>query len=215
MKKPGISVLGILALCSLMGCATYSVQVNAYLDPKSPTQLTPGAAFFVIGNKDAQNPLLEKEVKEKSAKLLEARGYKITDFDHAEYYLLFSYGIGPGRGGSVAMPDYGFGFGVGPGYGRGNYFFAAPFFAYYPSSAERVYDRWLLLNVIDGKHYREKQEFRTVWVGETRSAGTSSDLREMINYLLTAAFQQFGQDTKKAVVVDLKPEDVQRQGLGK
>jgi len=205
-----------------MGCATpYYVQVNAYVDPKTPMPFAPGAAFFVIGNKDAPNPLLEKEVKEKSARLLEKMGYRLVSFETADYYLLCAYGIGAAQP-AFTMPDYSFGFGIGGGvgpgyYGRRNYIFGGPFFGgYYPAvSTERVFDRWLFLSVIDAKHYRDKGDFRTLWVGEARSAGTSSDLREMINYLLVAGFQQFGKDTKKAVGVDLERADPRIKDLEK
>lgn len=218
LKKICSLCLLILGL-GLTGCAaTYQVLVNGYVDPKAPAPFAPGAAFFVIGNKDAQNPLLEKEVKEKSARLLEKMGYRLTPFDKAEYYLLFAYGIGAGRP-AVTMPDYSIGIGIGAGYpgyyGGRNYFFAAPWFSYYPAITERVYDRWLILSVIDAKHYREKGDFRTLWVGEARSTGTSSDLREMINYLLVAAFEQFGKDTKKAVGVDLERADPRVKDLEK
>ncbi|MBM4273464.1 MAG: DUF4136 domain-containing protein [Deltaproteobacteria bacterium] len=223
LKKIYFIFMLILSL-GLMGCAgTYQVLVNGYVDPKTPAPFAPGAAFFVIGNKDAQNPLLEKEVKEKSARLLEKMGYRLAPFEKAEYYLLFAYGIGAGRP-VVTMPDYTFGFGIGAGlgsgyYGRRNYVFGGPFFGgYYPYpavSTERAYDRWLILSVIDAKHYREKGDFRTLWVGEARSSGTSSDLREMINYLLVAAFEQFGKDTKKAVGVDLERTDPRVKDLEK
>ena len=57
--------------------------------------------------------------------------------------------------------------------------------------------------MVDGKYYREKGEFQTVWVGEARSTGTSTDMRVAINYLLLADFQQFGQNTGKAVGVEI------------
>jgi hypothetical protein len=70
-----------------------------------------------------------------------------------------------------------------------------------------LYDRWLLLNVVEGKHYRETGQFRTLWVGEVRSTGTSSDIREVINSLLLAAFDRFGQNTGKAVTVNINRSD--------
>ena len=119
------------------------------------------------------------------------------------------------------MPDYyastGFGIGGASGW-RGNPFiFVAPFSAIYPSylSTESRYDRWLLVNVVDGKYYREKGEFRTVWVGEARSTGASQDLRMVINYLLLADFQQFGKNTGKAVGVEINADAPQVQGLTK
>ena len=90
----------------------------------------------------------------------------------------------------------------------------APFFSFYPGPESR-YDRWLLINVVDGKYYREKGQFQTVWVGEARSTGTSQDIRVAINYLLLADFQQFGQNTGKALGVEVNEDAPQVQGLAK
>jgi hypothetical protein len=137
-------------------------------------------------------------------------------YDKAQYYLFFGYGIGQERAASVAMPEYGFGFGFGPGSGwrYGSYSFIAPFFTYYPSP-DPLYDRWLLINAVDGQHYREKGEFRTVWVGEARSTGTSGDLRVAVNYLLLADLQEFGKNTGKAVTVPIDQDAPQVRGLTK
>jgi hypothetical protein len=214
MKKVYSLAMLFLAL-GLIGCAPrYYVQVNGYGDPQVPGPFATGAPFHVMTNKDAPNPLLEKEVTEKSSRLLEKMGYRLTSFDQAEYYLLCAYGIGAGVP-AFTMPDYSFGFGIGPGYYSRNYFFAAPFFTYYPLPTERVYDRWLIVSVIDAKRYREKGDFRTLWVGEARSIGTSSDLRETLNYLLVAAFDKFGKDTRKALAVELAPADPRLKDLEK
>ena len=69
--------------------------------------------------------------------------------------------------------------------------------------------------MVDGKYYREKGQFQTIWVGEARSTGTSADLRTAINYLLLADFQQFGQNTGKAVNVEINEAAPQVQGLTK
>lgn len=69
-----------------------------------------------------------------------------------------------------------------------------------------MYDRWLLINVVDGKHYRESGKFRTLWVGEARSTGASADLRSIIDYLLLAEFQEFGKNTGKAIIVRIKEQ---------
>jgi hypothetical protein len=211
------SILILAASLCLYGCGPtlYSINVNGYTDPAAPAALAPGNSFFVI-----QNPLLEKEIGGKINKLLNAGGYRTVSYDRAQFYLFFSYGIGPQSPASVAMPDYSYGFGIGggagPGWGwhGGSYFFAAPFFTFYPTP-ENLYSRWLLLNVVDGRHYREKGEFRTVWVGEARSLGTSGDLRTAVNYLLLADFRRFGQNTGKAVPVEINETAPQVEGLTK
>ena len=219
MKK-ALYILLIMA-AGLCGCGPtlYNVKVNGYTDPAAPALIAPGGSFFVIENQQAKNPLLEKEIAGKINKLLTNRGFSLSAYEQAQYYLFFSYGIGQELAASVAMPDYSYGFGLGggPGYGwrgGGSYFFAAPFFTFYPTP-ENLYSRWLLLNVVDGKYYREKGEFRTIWVGEARSTGTSADLRTAINYLLLADFQQFGQNTGKAVSVEINEAAPQVQGLTK
>ena len=201
------------------GPATYNIKVNGYTDPAAPQQISPGGTFCVIENKEAKNPLLEKEVRDKIGKLLEKQGYALAAYERADYYLFFSFGLGGESSATVVMPDYysSVGFGVGGGsWGRGgSYFLAAPFFSYYPFPAETapLYSRWLLLNVVDAKYYRDKGQFRTIWVGEARSTGTSSDLRTVLNYLLLADFKEFGQNTGQAVNVEIGQREAQVYGL--
>jgi hypothetical protein len=221
MKKPFYVLLVMAAGLSLWGCGPtlYNIKVNGYTDPAATAQIAPGASLFVIENQQAKNPLLEKEIAGKINKLLTNKGFSLAAYEKAQYYLFFSYGIGQEQAASVVMPDYSYGFGLGggPGYGwrgGGSYFFAAPFFSFYPSP-ENLYSRWLLINVVDGKYYREKGQFHTLWVGEARSTGTSADLRTAINYLLLADFKQFGQNTGKAVSVEIDKATPQVQGLTK
>jgi hypothetical protein len=221
MNKALVILLILVAGCCLGGCGPtlYHVKVNGYTDPAAPAVVAPGSSFFVIENQQAQNRLLEKEIGGKINKLLNARGYRTVAYDRAQFYLFFSYGIGQQNPGSVAMPDYSYGFGIGGGTGGcgwwgGNYFFAAPFFAFYPTP-ENLYSRWLLINVVDGPYYREKGQFRTVWVGEARSIGTSGDLRTAVNYLLLADFRRFGLNTGKAVTVEIDQAAPQLEGLSK
>ncbi len=214
MRKPfktvASGILAVLIALTVFGCAaaTYQVRVNGYSDPATPARFEPGATFFVMDNKETKNPLLDKEIKAKINTLLERRGFSTAPFEKAQYYLFFSYGIGSSEGARVVMPDYSVGFGLGYGYYSPNYnFLFWPGYAYYPGYAEPLYDRWLLVNVVEGGHYRDTGQFRTVWVGETRSTGTSSDIREVINPLLVATFTRFGQDTGKAVTLDVKKDD--------
>ena len=161
MKKTLIALVIMVAGLGLSGCGPtlYRVNVNGYTDPAASTQLAPGGSFFVIENQQAPNPLLEKEIAGKINQLLTGKGYALVPYDQAQYYLFFSYGIGEERAANVAMPDnytsYGFGLGGGSGWRGSPFVFAAPFFSFYPGP-ERHYDRWLLLNVVDGKYYREK-----------------------------------------------------------
>jgi hypothetical protein len=215
MKKiPGILLLTILSV-ALIGCAstrTYRVQVNGYTEEAAVAPFAVGVSFFVVEDQDAANPLLEKEVKAKLDKLLEKKGYILAPYEQAEYCLLFTYGMGTPQTVSVAEPSWGIGVGVGTGYwGPGaGYGFYWPGWGPYPyySEIETFYNRWLKLTVVEGKQYRTAgKKAQPVWVGEARSIGTSSDLREVLNPLLLAAFEQFGKNTRKAVRTTIKQND--------
>lgn len=198
----------------LSGCSsvsTFTIKVNGYTDPSAPAQVKPGGSFCVIENQEAKNPLLEKEISGKITKLLETRGYAVTTFEKADYYLFFAYGMGEPRSVSAAAPDYygsiGWGWGGGYGWGGGGGWGGPSVAVGIPwgSSADSaiLYDRWLLIKVVEGPAYRTQKISRPVWVGEARSLGTSSDLRLVLNYLLVADFKEFGKNTGKAVTVEI------------
>ena len=218
MKKYlGLFLLGLLG-AAVFGCAsaiTYQVQMNGYTDNAALAPFVPGASFYVIENKEAQNPLLDQEVKAKIDKLLEQYGYPLVSRDEADYYLFFSYGLGAPQSVSVNVPSWGVGIGFGTGYcGPGAaYGFYWPGYCPYYTETQALYNRWLRLKVVEGKYYRETGKSHTVWVGEARSTGTSSDLREVLNPLLIAAFKQFGKNTSKAVSTNVNQKDPRFQEL--
>jgi hypothetical protein len=201
----------------LSGCSsvsTFTIKVNGYTDPSAPAPVKPGGFFCVIENQEAKNPLLEKEIKEKLNKLLLTHGYPVTTFDKADYYLFFGYGMGEPRSVSAAAPDYygSIGWGMGSGWGgRGGWggpsvYVGMPWGGY-PANGATLYDRWLLLHVVDGPAYRTQKLSRSVWVGEAHSVGASSDLRTVLNYLLVADFKEFGKNTGKAVTVEIDAQN--------
>jgi hypothetical protein len=211
-----IGVLGILCfgLC-MAGCSTaanFTIKVNGYTDPGAPGLIKPGGSFCVMENQEAKNPLLEKEIKEKIHKLLLTHGYPVTSFEKADYYLFFTYGMGEPRSVGVAAPDYfgSVGWGVGGGYGWGGGWggwggpsvsIGIPWGGSMDSAT--LFDRWLLIKVVEGPAYRTQKTSRPVWVGEARSLGASSDLRLVLNYLLVADFREFGKNTGQAVTVEI------------
>jgi len=209
--------LGLLVLLSVafFGCAsarTYRVQVNGYTDQYAAAPFSPGAKFFVKENPQADNPLLEKEVKAKLEQLLRQHGYTLVPYEQAQYVLLFAYGMGAPETVSMAVPDWSIGVGFGTGYwGPGaGYGFYGPGWGWGPyyTETQAIYNRWLRLTVVEGQAYRAAGKSATpVWVGEARSSGTSSDLREVLNPLLVAAFEQFGRNTRKAVPARIKSND--------
>ena len=77
----------------------------------------------------------------------------------------------------------------------------------YSADTATRYDRWLLINVVEGPAYRTQKISRPVRAGEARSVGASSDLRTVLNYLLVADFQEFGKNTGKAVTLEIEAQN--------
>jgi len=213
------TVIRFLALIGvglwLAGCSTaasYTIKVNGYTDPGVPGPIKPGGSFCVLENQEAKNPLLEKEINGKITKLLEVRGYPVTTFEKADYCLLCAYGMGEPRSVSTAAPDYfgSIGWGWGGGYGWGGWggpsvAIGIPWGGAVDSAT--LYDRWLLVKVVEGPAYRAQKASPPVWVGEAHSVGASSDLRQVLNYLLVADFKEFGKNTGKAVSLEIKADN--------
>jgi hypothetical protein len=214
-----IGFLAVIVIAfGLSGCSTtsfYTIRVNGYTAPGAPAPIKPGGFFCVVENKEAKNPLLEAEVKNKITRLLETRGYPMTTVDKADYCLLFAYGIGEPRPTGATAPDYfgSVGWGWGGGYGWGGWggwggpsvSVGIPWGG--SAGSTTLYERWLLIKVVPGSDYRARQDAPPVWVGEARSVGTSSDLRMVLNYLLVADFKEFGKDTGKAVPMEIEAQN--------
>jgi hypothetical protein len=207
MRFLAITVIG----CGLSGCANYyNIKVNGYTGPGTSGEIKSGGTFFVMENKEAKNPLLEQEIKGKITRLLEVRGYPVTTkFDKADYYLFSRYGMGEPR--SFGVPEYygsvgwGYGWGGGWGWGGPSVGIGVPYG--WGTDVVTLYDRWLQINVVEGPPYRDNKTASPVWVGESRSSGASSDMREVLNYLLVATFNEFGKNTGKAITVKIKEND--------
>ncbi len=196
-------LLAFAAVCLCVGCeASYRVEINGYSGAGQSVQIPDAASIAVVTDSNAPNPILEKEVAGKIEKLLTENGYRIGQ-PEADFYLLFDYGIDAGRTVTDAVPvyhpmiydDYPFsGF-----YGHG-------YTTYMPYS-EVLHTRWLILKLIEGRAYRASKTAEPAWIGEITSVGTSSDLRELLNYMLVAAFEHFGQDTRRQISTAIPADD--------
>jgi len=170
------------------------VGVNGYSSSGQTLQIHQASSIYVVVDSNAPNPILEEEIGMKVQKLLNTKGYNIGT-EESNYYLLFDYGINSGRTVTDTIPLY-----------HPSAYYEYPFsgvywhgYTTYAPYSTVVYTRWLVLRLIDGKAYRTSQKAKPLWIGEVMSAGPSSDLRELINYMLIAAFEHFGEDTGKRV----------------
>jgi len=188
-------LLSLPVLFLSLGCsASYSVAVNGYTASNQAARIPQAASISVVTDSNVPNPILEKEVAAKIEILLAEQGYD-TKNDAPDYYVLFDYGIDAGRTVTDVIPIHH------PGFYRPYPFSSVRWYGYttYVPYSEVIHTRWLTLRLIDGKAYRISESPEPVWIGEVASAGMSSDLRELINYMLIAAFEHFAQNTQRQV----------------
>jgi hypothetical protein len=190
-------------ICLSLGCAaSYNVGVNGYSSSGQTLQIQQDSSIHVVEDSNAPNPILEKEIAMKIKKLLNEKGYNIKT-NEADYYLLFDYGMSPARNVTNTFSfyhsglyyDYPFSYGHSHGYMT------------YMHYSTVVYTRWLVLKLIDCRTYRTSPKAKPLWIGEAASTGPSSDLRVLINYLLIAALEHFGEDTGKRINVLFSDND--------
>ena len=191
-----VCLFSLPIMCIGLGCAaSYNVGVNGYSSTGQDLAISDDSSIAVVVGGDVANPILQKEVGAKIRKILTDMGYA-GNADQPDYYLLFDYGIDSGQSVTDAIPVHY------PGYydeyWHSSYYWHG-YTTYVPYSSV-IRTRWLVLKLIEGKAYAESQQAEPVWICEVASAGASADLREVINYLLVAAFEHLGQDTGRQIV---------------
>lgn len=199
-------------LIFLQGCASsYVVKVNGFLDTAKPMKIGPGATINVVEDKEAKNSLLDKEVAEKLENILKLKGYAMSQIDRPSYYILYGYGIGHEKTVTRTMPVYQPGgtatvTKTGPA-GTSYSTIQLPGSTTYVPYTTAVTDKWLSLKIIDGKDYRDSGKTKDIWIGEASVTGETSDLRNMLNYLIVGIFNHFGENTGKELFVIIREDD--------
>lgn len=192
------------------GCATlypyhpdplyYVISVEGY--KRNDLNVTRDAKIYVYKNNQASNVLLEKEVVTKIKTVLRIKGYTPVDKpEDADYLLAAIYGIGseiPVIYSSTTSTS-----GGGSKYELNIFtgqFEMVPHVNVSTStttSTEVAYPRYLRLILYDAKTFILSQAPEPVWIGDVKSTGRSSDLRNVIDYLIVAGFVYFGEDLKE------------------
>lgn len=208
MKK---ALLLVTLIIMLTGCAV-NIRTTGFLDRSAGVSAPPkGAAFAVLENEQAVNPILDREIRFKIEKLLLRRGYRIAVEEQALYVLTFSYSLSPGlRLGTttsynraqiqmVPVPD---------GKGGTTYISAmTPGTTTAVPTVTEIFTKQLTLKVTESRSLRSGQKEKVIWIGDTFSVDASSDLRSDMDYLLTATFQHFGMDTGRQINVPVDKDN--------
>jgi hypothetical protein len=208
----------LLLLILMQGCtSSYMVKVNSFLDPDKPVKITPGTTIHVVDDKEAKNPLLDKEVTKKIENMLKLKGYSISQSDGPHYYVLHGYGIGQERRVTRTLPVYQPGgtatvTRTGPS-GTSYSTIQLPGSTTYVPYTTAITDKWLSLKIIDGKDYRDSGKMTDIWIGEASVTGEGRDLRDMLNYLILGIFEYFGENTGKELIINIREDDPRIKAL--
>jgi hypothetical protein len=211
-------VLLIPAAFLLSGCVSYPVRSNGYLSPDAAdSRLGNAQSFYVLEEENPANPLFSTEIRDKINVLLKERGIRVDSRVNADFFLTYSYSINPGIISGVRPeihpPDTGtvntF---TESGKTRTSYITFPGYTAYVPYRYT-VHTAELKLQALDARAMRNDGTKKSVWIGENTVTSPNSDLREMINYLLVAAFGHFGENTRKSITTTLSPNDLRVKQL--
>ena len=216
----------VLLLCCcgfLAGCASHDIRVTAYLSQDLPFP-TAGSEtrVGVVTKSSPEEPLLEAEVRRKIEWLLRQRGFEVGPLEESDYLLTAFFAIDSGKTAIEAYPVYEPGRTITSHYRtcRGRWVTRTTFLpgsTTYEPYRYTYFTRHLALTVYERQRWEEAGERDlaevTVWRARAISRGPSADLRRIIDYLLVAAFEYFGEDTGRQVRETLRDGDQRAKTL--
>jgi len=173
---PVVLILLSLLTTSCADSRRVSVEVDSHGHEAIPLK---GKRLWVDLNEKAANLFIEEEVATKIMHGLESRGYsQAIALNEADYRLEFMYEL---HNGQEAL-DSAVGHGAGP-------VMRQEVVSVSTASNTTVYKGRLILRL-----FSRTDATSPIWVGEAISSGRSSDLRQVIDYLIAAALNHLGQD---------------------
>lgn len=187
----------VLTLVAIGGCARVETRVTTYLSRDLPFSAN-GASVAVITKARPEEPLLEAEVQRKVEYLLRDHGLTVEGLGEARYVLLLVFGIETSSTFVTEVHTN----------RRGTYSTGV---------SRPLNGRWLVANLYDDRLFSalpdDRKNEAIAWRATTNSVGSSGDLRDIIDYLLVATFEHFGEDTGKQVRSSLAEGDKRVKGL--
>jgi hypothetical protein len=199
-------LLPFLVLPLLSACRKrVHITTNTFADVQAiPGGFEEGSSFAVIPA-SKENQLFNKEISHKIARELQTEGYQVKpakEAAKADYCLVFGYGITSSTN-TVNVAKYI------PGERQVKQGFIAgrrdvvdyeevtetSGTTVYVPEEYTVFKRELMMQVYDAKLYHKDKQEELVWQGTAVSVGDCSDLRLIIDYLIGALFNHFGEST--------------------
>ncbi len=194
-------ILAVFSVC-FSGCtAGYRVHVNGFSERDQ--QIRSKASVYVSADPNSQNPIFDKEIKDKIEELLKWYDYNpVSVIEQSDYRLAFQVGMDSHQSSgftSLHHPYVGFH----SGYWRDYHFGYTTYVPYY----DTFYDQRLIIKVFARDSNTDSNSEQVVWVGEAMVSTSGDDFRRTINYLLVACFKYFGADTTRQRSLYVTEED--------
>jgi len=194
-------VLLSISIC-LGGCSTvYTVRVNGFSKLDQP--IKEKASIYVAADPNSRNPIFDNEIKIRIESLLKERGYvPASDVKLSDYRLGFRTSMDSRRV-SGYMPLYH------PFVSFHNRYWADYHFGYtsYVPYIDTYYEHWLVIKVFASEPDAAEKDEQVVWIGEAMAGTGVADLRGVVDYLLVAGFEYFGEDTGRQRILRIPPDD--------
>ena len=196
MKK--LSVVAMVSLLLLGGCANYMVEVNGFGQNEQP--LKTNTTVYVASYPDSSNPIFDQEIRGKIEYLLKQQGYTPVEAeDKADLCLAYKLGVD-------SQPHTGFKEVYYPTSAAYGYYWRDNYDSYF-LDLETLYDEWLAIKVYEAAPGKPVEQREPVWVGEAVTTRYSTNLRNDVDFLLVAVFEHFGQDTCERITIGLCNND--------
>lgn len=181
-----------VAAMYIPGLSIFIAEVNTFV--AKPIDST--KSVYVAVNETNPNPILDAEVVRKLEKGLTNKGYHTArEVLNSDYVLVHTYGIDSGKPINYSYST------------RELNVFENSWDTVSKTGTEISYTRGLVLHLYDTKELASNPKSKPLWIAIVTSSGSSSDLRSVIDYLIVAGLEHFGQDTKEQKTLDILEGD--------
>ena len=211
-------ILLVLAM-SIAGCQTATLQVQANISSFSELpKVLVGKSIHLLAHPEQKNDTLEwKSYRKIFESGFRKSGFTITELASADYVAFISYGIDSGKitQDTVTTPVYGSTGGgttyhsgtvstYGGGYGSySGTSYSMPTYGVVGSStsviSRELFRRNIAIDIVDRKTLKSKKPVK-VYEGRVRSAGSCSQMNQVIDEIAEAFFQKFPNGSGKVVI---------------
>ncbi len=182
MKTASLWTLSLVALVGCGGHATYNVRVNGLSEPN------PSGKSFVLRSgvsNVSETDLQFREFAATTEQALVRAGFDPTTPERADLVVFLSYGIGAPRTSYDVTTDI----------------FRREIVAI------TEYTRWVVVEAMDAKAWRDSQRTVQTWKTTITSAGVTTDLRTMFPVLIAAGQAYFAKDTGRVIARAIDDDD--------